>query len=75
VPGLAALRDERGRRREERFGQLVAFWRSLQGNAFWTELEKILQSRDRLTPPPADDVQQEEPHGPEETGQDNSAAQ
>jgi CHAD domain-containing protein len=75
LPGLAALRDERGRRREERFGQLAVFWRSLQGNAFWTELEKILQSHDRVTPPPANDDRQEEPHGPEQEGQENSAAQ
>jgi CHAD domain-containing protein len=75
LPGLSALRDERRGHREVRFGQLVTFWRDLQQNAFWAELEKTLQSHERVAPASTSDGRQEESHDPEEEGQENSAGQ
>ena len=42
-PGVAFLRDNRQRRREQTFGQLSLYWDRLRNDEVWPELVGVLQ--------------------------------
>jgi len=43
-PGIEHLRQDRKALRAQAFGELIAFWRQLQGNEFWKHLLEIVGS-------------------------------
>ena len=65
-PGLQLLIDERRRRREEIFNELVAYWETLDANGLWGHLDAVLQSCAEGTPSPETETEEVSSHAPEE---------
>ncbi len=50
LPGLEYLRDDRKARREQAFGELVAFWQELTEKRVWKQLAHVLEADAAVEP-------------------------
>lgn len=60
-PGLLRLCQDRMAHRQEAFGELTAYWRQLDANHFWDDLETVLQARAAPAVLPASELPTTEP--------------